>query len=692
MSGLSGPIPPELGNLANLRTLRLDENRLTGPIPHEFGTLSNLSSVNLSGNRLTGRIPPELGGLTNLRELALGGNELTGPIPSELAKLVNLRELNLAANRLTGTVLPEFGDLDGLEMLYLGENGLTGPAPPELGGLASLRHLALQKNAEMSGALPESLTHLSVLETLQAGGTGLCSPPGPGFREWLAGVPNRRVAPCEGEAAMAYLVQATQSREFPVPLVAGEEALLRVFVTAGRDNAERLPPVRASFTLDGTLAHVVDIPGKPGPIPTEVEEGSLAASANALIPAEVVRPGLETVIEIDPDGTLDPGLGVAKRIPEAGRIQVDVHEVPVLDLTVIPFLWSEDPDSTILALTAGMAADPDGHELLADTRVLLPVDDLDVKNHVPVVTSTNYGFAVYGETKAIRVLEGAPANARYMGMLSGPWTGTGGIGTHRTLFSVPHASVIAHEFGHSFGLPHAPCGGTSDTDPAYPYADGTIGAWGYDGRRGGSPVDPSTPDLMSYCDPAWVSDYNFTKALNHRLADEGSQATATLAASFTPSLLLWGGVDAEGNPYLEPAFAVNAPPALPKSGGEYRVTGRSVDGTELFSLAFAMPETPHAGNASSFAFVLPANGGWRGALATITLSGSGGTFTLDADSDTPMAIVRDPRTQAVRAILRGVEDAGVAQAAAMSAPQSGTDAGLEVLFSRGLPDFAAWGR
>ncbi len=327
MSGLSGPIPPELGNLANLRTLRLDENRLTGSIPHEFGTLSNLSSVNLSGNRLTGRIPPELGGLINLRDLALGGNELTGPIPSELAKLVNLRELNLAANRLTGTVPPELGDLDGLEMLYLGENGLTGPVPPEFGGLASLHHLALQKNAELSGALPDSLTHLSVLETLQAGGTGLCSPPGPGFRKWLAGVPNRRVAPCEGEAAMAYLVQATQSREFPVPLVASEEALLRVFVTAGRDNAERLPPVRASFTLDGILAHVVNIPGKPGPIPTVVEEGSLAASANALIPAEVVRPGLELVIEIDPDGTLDPGLGVAKRIPEAGRIQVDVYEV-----------------------------------------------------------------------------------------------------------------------------------------------------------------------------------------------------------------------------------------------------------------------------------------------------------------------------------------------------------------------------
>ena len=696
-SGLIGPIPPELGNLANLRTLRLHENRLTGPIPHELGTLSNLLWVNLNRNRLTGRIPSELGGLTNLRELALGGNELTGPIPSELAKLVNLRDLNLATNRLTGTVLPGLGNLDRLEVLYLGENGLTGPVPPEFGGLASLRHLALQKNAEMSGALPDSLTNLSVLETLQAGGTGLCSPSGPGFREWLAGVPNRRVAPCEGEAAMAYLVQATQSREFPVPLVSGEEALLRVFVTAGRDNAERLPPVRASFTLDGTLAHVANIPGKPGPIPTEVEEGSLAVSANALIPAEVVRPGLELVIEIDPDGTLDPGLGVAKRIPEAGRLPVEVREMPVLGLTLIPFLWAADPDSAILEMSAEMAADPDGHEMLADAQILLAVRDIDVIRHEPVVTSSNSTYAVHAETNAIRALEGG--SGHWMALMSGTTIG-GGLGSKpgwvSTVFKL-NASTIAHELGHNMSLSHAP--GRGNPDPAFPYRDGSSGVWGYDSRER-QLVPPDVGDLMgprtpNYADrglrsPRWISDYHFAKALAFRLTDEGRGDT--MSAESAPSLLLWGGTDAEGEPYLEPAFAVNAPPALPKSGGEYRVTGRSVDGTELFSLAFAMPETPHAGNASSFAFVLPANGGWRGALATITLSGSGGTFTLDADSDTPMAIVRDPRTQAVRAILRGVEDADVAQAAAMSAPGTGTDSALEVLFSRGLPDFAAWGR
>ena len=280
--------------------------------------------------------------------LYLGRNDLTGPIPAELGNLTELRFLNLAANRLTGPIPRELGGLADLRSLYLGENELAGPVPPEFGGLMRLRSLALQTNADMSGALPASLTSLASLETFQTAGTALCAPSDAGFLEWLQGVPNRRVALCESEPAAAYLVQAIQSREFPVPLVGGEEALLRVFVTASRDNDERLPPVRASFYLSGTLAHVADIPGQPGPIPTEVDEGSLATSANAVVPADVVLPGLEMVVEVDPDGTLDPTLGVARRIPATGRAAIDVQALPIFDLTVVPFLWTAEPDSAIL--------------------------------------------------------------------------------------------------------------------------------------------------------------------------------------------------------------------------------------------------------------------------------------------------------------------------------------------------------
>ena len=198
---------------------------------------------------------------------------------------------------------------------------------------------------------------------------------------WLESIPTRRVRSCRQSAA--YLVQAVQSRPFPVPLVAGEDALLRVFPTAGRATDAGLPPVRARFYLDGTEAHVVEIPGNSTPIPTTIDEGSLLKSANAEIPGELVLPGLEMVIEIDPEGTLDPELGVAGRIPATGRLAQRVEVMPPLDFVFLPFLWSEDPDSAILRVVGELADGPSTHELLAPTRTLLPVADVTAEAMSP---------------------------------------------------------------------------------------------------------------------------------------------------------------------------------------------------------------------------------------------------------------------------------------------------------------------
>ena len=81
---MSGEIPPELGNLSNLRTLSLNDNRLNGGIPPELGNLTSLQRLNLVRNRLSGDVPPELDSLTNLRRLSLSGNQLAGCIPAGL--------------------------------------------------------------------------------------------------------------------------------------------------------------------------------------------------------------------------------------------------------------------------------------------------------------------------------------------------------------------------------------------------------------------------------------------------------------------------------------------------------------------------------------------------------------------------------------------------------------------------------
>ena len=630
--GLSGPIPPELGNLSRLQQLNLSWNDLSGPIPPELGSLTRLGWLRLHNNGLSGSIPPELGNLSHLKELTLDNNELTGPVP------------------------------------------------PELGGLTELERLSLSNNAALSGVLPTDLLDLRRIKILIAGGTDLCAPQDPAFLAWFEGIHTRRIPPCASPGrSMAYLTQAVQSREYPVPLVAGEKALLRAFVTAGNATTAGIPPVRARFYLSGAETYVTNIPAKTTPIPTEIVEGNLFESANAEVPGEIVQAGLEMVIEIDPDGTLDPGLGVAKRIPETGRIVVDVREMPVFDLTVIPFLWSADPDSSVVEAAEGMAADPEGHELLWETRTLLPVGDLEVTAHAPVLSSSNSKRVLLSETMAIRAMEGGTGH--YMAMMSGG-NRRGGVAFRpgRVSYSDPESGVMAHELGHNLSLAHP------STDPSFPYLDELIGAWGYDFRGDGRLVPPHYWDLMSLPgDRSWISDYHFTNALRYRLFDEGQSQIAAR------SLLLWGGVDGVGAPFLEPAFVVDAPTALPDSSGAHRITGRTASGDELFSLSFAMPEVADGADGdrrSSFAFVLPVQPGWAGNLATITLSGAGGSASLSNDTDIPMSILLDPSTGQVRGILR---DLPQADAATPLAPQAGFNS-LDVLFSRGIPVAEAWRR
>lgn len=256
----------------------------------------------------------------------------------------------------------------------------------------------------------------------------------------------------------------------------------------------------------------------------------------------------------------------------------------------------------------------------------------------------------------------------------------------RVSVSVPNPVTIAHELGHNMNLQHAPCGEPENTDPSFPYAGGQIGALGYDSRLGRL-VAPNRPDLMSYCDRRWISDYHLTNAIGFRLRDEADDS-ASAAPAPARSLLLWGGVDARGVPYLEPAFVIDAPPALPDSGGEYRLTGRTVDGREVFSLRFGMPEVADGDGSSSFVFALPVGAGWAGNLAAITLSGPGGTVTMDGDTDRPMVIIRDPRTGQMRSIVRGVRAEELPQADAAGGPTRGSGPG--VLASRGIPDADAW--
>ena len=702
-----GRIPPKLGNLSSLRYLRVVGD-LIG-IPPEVGNLTNLETLYLAGpwwvdhgrvRGVGGHIPPELGNLANLEELTvIGQPEYRRRIPPELGNLTNLRVLNLQVG-IIGPVPHELGNLASLETLILYSygadrtSGLSGHIPPALGNLAKLQTLVLTGN--LSGAVPPELRNVPGRNRVRLNDNEeLCADTM--TRVWLEDrfgpdgsdtvPPGGGVAPCDDALAGAYLMQAVQSRESPVPLVAGEDALLRVFTLSA--------PVVARFYLDGAEAHVADIPRFHFDGGGESQGDGEDLAAAAMIPGSVVQPGLEMVVE---------GGG---RIPTERRIAIDVREMPTFNLTLVPVCYEGFDDACRWreSIADSMATDPD-HWRLRYTADLLPVGEMRVTAHATIEIDTASQYPILSAVSAARALEGGTGH--WMGIARG-WVAGRAWAPGWVSWANGAPNVVAHELGHNFSLRHAPCGAVSYSDPHYPYPDGSIGN---EGLVKGFAVRDVTGvrqwlnrpdehyywtarqlvgsferDLMSYCDPEWISDYSFKKALEYRLLTEDDRPAASTATARDPvrSLLLWGGADSTGTPYLEPVFVVDALPSLPDARGLWTLEGRDASGSVLFSLPFAMPTITDAGEgAGAFAFVLPVGSGWE-ALARVKLSGPGGTATLGTDTDRPVSIWRDEDGQ-VRAILRGDPASSVGAA---PTPPRGL-AGAWLTFSPGIPAQDAW--
>lgn len=78
---LVGNIPPALGDLVALTSLKLDNNKLTGGLPY-LSSITNLEVLNLDNNNLSGELPTWLGEFRKLQELTLQNNNFSGTIPA----------------------------------------------------------------------------------------------------------------------------------------------------------------------------------------------------------------------------------------------------------------------------------------------------------------------------------------------------------------------------------------------------------------------------------------------------------------------------------------------------------------------------------------------------------------------------------------------------------------------------------
>ena len=104
--------------------------------------------------------------------------------------------------------------------------------------------------------------------------------------------------------------------------------------------------------------------------------------------------------------------------------------------------------------------------------------------------------------------------------------------------------TFVHEIGHTLGLSHAPCGGVSGADPDFPYSSGGIGVLGFD-TAAQRLFDTQHRDVMGYCGPVWISDYNYALLYDRLVSVTASSATALKRAA-TPLALRPVIIDVDG--------------------------------------------------------------------------------------------------------------------------------------------------
>ena len=456
----------DFSGLASLYGLYLLRNQLTALPPGVFSGLASLEVLVLERNQLTALPPDVFSGLASLRRLRLESNQLTELPPRVFSGLSRLAFLDLRRNQLAELPPGVFSGLSRLEVLALSGNSgspfpLTvdvvrtdsdnplSPGPATLavrvaegapfavtiplsarGGTLSTESVSLAAGATLSTEATLTPRGSGAVSVVGGPVPNVCDNCGDGFTI-VAGsrlvVANAKTVALSVPAA--YLTQSTQDLNGSVPLIAGRQALLRVFPTA--DEYYYYTPgheVQATFFVHGREVYRATLEPPASGIPPEVDEGSLDQSFNARIPGHVLEPSLEMVVELDPDAALPLKPGSRSRFPASGRLALDVRDVPPMHLTIVPVLYHSEANRTtnseVEAATRDMAnSDSDG--VLGYTRDVLPIGDLSAKLREPYYTfadTTGPGaYQILDEISMLRHLE-AGEDEYYHGIYAWPNT------------------------------------------------------------------------------------------------------------------------------------------------------------------------------------------------------------------------------------------------------------------------------
>lgn len=369
-----------------------------------------------------------------------------------------------------------------------------------------------------------------------AAGQGGAGPGGNTTAGVGAGGPIEDAGPVDGVSIDAVVLYQSVARPLmangaPVssstPVVANREGLLRVFYTV--DGAYNGQPVVGRLLVDGF-----------DPIQVQVtpsgssRDDDLDSTVNFDVPPNALGVGSSYRVELVQARELTSGENFAATYPTSPGAYdpTGARQAGTLTVTLVPVQYNADGSGRLPDTSASQLA------RYADLfYAMYPITDIDIQvRSQPLawgsaVSSNGNGWSSLLDAVAdLRNSDNAPFNDYYYGIFSpassaqnycggGCVAGLGFLGgpadawSHSAIglgFSGDMAAETAvHELGHNHGREHAPCGGVSGADGSYPYSGAKIGSWGYNLLTGQLYEPNGHVDMMSYCSPAWISDYNF---------------------------------------------------------------------------------------------------------------------------------------------------------------------------------------
>lgn len=161
-------ITPNIEILANLKEIDLSYAGIIGSIPDEIGNLVNLTTLNLSNNKLN-RGVPSLKNLIRLKTLDLSYNNLESFYLSSVP-LLNLEYLDLQSNR----IWHNFGEYDikdsdtyiNIKYLNLSSNNFSGKISSFISKMINLESLLIEWNSFIDDDICKSIYELPNIKSV----------------------------------------------------------------------------------------------------------------------------------------------------------------------------------------------------------------------------------------------------------------------------------------------------------------------------------------------------------------------------------------------------------------------------------------------------------------------------------------------------------------------------------------------